>query len=471
VLDRLAALAKADPHGAAITPAGGRPLTFGRWDAESTELSEALAARSLEPGNRVGLWFESAAWADFAVAVLGVLKAGAVAVPTALGISAATRERMLDETGCVGVLTSGAEVSSGARWSSTVAGALASPDRAQPHPPRDGDPAVTLLNSGTTSGGTAVTACHTNIGAEIQDELPSGERPVFLHAFDPSFNTGFSMLIAALDARFEFVTMPRFDPDLFGSLAHERAAEAAMLDPFSARRLLRAETHLHNDLASIRHLTLTAGASDARLLADLQAALPGATIHNAYSSTEAHPGGTTMAYDPRRPTALGRAEPDVVRVIDERGRALPPGVDGWIELRTPGVPPRSAENCPVKPDGWIATRDIGRIGEDGYLYLLDRGADVVEVDGRTVSTLDVEAAVRRHLQVIDVAVYGAASSRELVVAVVGLEDVDEQAVRESAVEAAGGADLTIRIEQVDRIPRSPAGKPLKRVLRERRSTS
>jgi acyl-coenzyme A synthetase/AMP-(fatty) acid ligase len=472
VLDRLAACARAMPEALALSVAGGSSLCFGQWRRDSHELSRALAGRGVQPGDRVGLAYDGRAWCEYAIAFFGVIGAGAVAVPISLELAPATRERMLGESRCVGLLeshpTSGR--GGGERWAASVPDALGWSERADPISPRGDQDALIVMTSGSTGGGSAVTACHDNLAAELSDRppRPSEARAVYLHSFDPTFNTGIALLVEPLSLHFELVALPAFDPDLFATVAAARSVTATMLTPFTARRLLLSDALERHDLAALRHLTLTGADATPELLAELQEALPAVTIHNAYATTEAYPAGTSMVYDRTRPRALGEADPGCVRIVDADGHELPPGVNGYIELRTPGLAPRVTAGRPATRDGWVATRDVGRVEDDGCLYLVDRGADVLEVDGQLVSTLAVEAAVRAQVPVIDAAVYGfeTRDGPRLAVAVVGLEAVDEQFVRDVASHVPGAAGLIARIEQLDAIPRNPSGKVMKQRLRE-----
>ncbi len=90
----------------------------------------------------------------------------------------------------------------------------------------------------------------------------------------------------------------------------------------------------------MRELTLTGGLVDRSLAARLRQLFPNARVRNAYTTTEAFPAGTAVDYCPARPGAVGRLDPERVRVAE--GRV--PGADaiGEIELRAPGVTPRSS---------------------------------------------------------------------------------------------------------------------------------
>jgi acyl-CoA synthetase (AMP-forming)/AMP-acid ligase II len=99
-----------------------------------------------------------------------------------------------------------------------------------------------------------------------------------------------------------------------------------------------------------------------------------------------------------------------VRIVDEDGRAVPPGTVGEIVKRGPGTmlgyyrdPARTAE---ALRDGWLHTGDYGRRDADGFYYFIGRKKDVIKRGGENVSAAQVEAALASHPDVAEVAVVG-----------------------------------------------------------------
>jgi len=141
----------------------------------------------------------------------------------------------------------------------------------------------------------------------------------------------------------------------------------------------------------------------------LTAAFPNAVVVNSYTSTEAAPAQTEMVFDPQRPVAIGRPTPGTLMIADADGGPLPAGSTGEVWLRSPH--PREyfrdrASTGTTFRGEWVRMGDIGRLDNDGYLYLVDRGEDVVKTGAFKVSTVEVEAALYEHPQVADAAVVG-----------------------------------------------------------------
>jgi long-chain acyl-CoA synthetase len=99
-----------------------------------------------------------------------------------------------------------------------------------------------------------------------------------------------------------------------------------------------------------------------------------------------------------------------LRILDERGNALPPGAVGEIVARGPNVMQgylnRPAETAEVLRDGWYHTGDLGHADEDGYYYIVDRKTDLILVGGLNVYPREVELVLGGHPAVAEAAVIG-----------------------------------------------------------------
>ena len=137
-----------------------------------------------------------------------------------------------------------------------------------------------------------------------------------------------------------------------------------------------------------------------------------------------------------------------------------------------GKPEATAE---VLVDGWLRSGDIGRIDDEGFLYVEDRAKDMVLRAGENVYSAEVEAAIYEHPAVNEAAVFGVPDERlgEEVACVVNLDPARPHRRRAPAVLTGHLSPFKIptRIAIIhDRLPRSPSGKFLKRELRTHTST-
>jgi long-chain acyl-CoA synthetase len=126
----------------------------------------------------------------------------------------------------------------------------------------------------------------------------------------------------------------------------------------------------------------------------------------------------------------------------------------------------------LTPEGWLRTGDGGYRDEDGYLFLTDRIKDMIVSGGENIYPVEVEEVLAQHPDVGDVAVIGVPHERwgETVLALVVLApgaSVDAAELIGFAREKLAGYKLPRSVEFVAELPRSPAGKVLKRELRAR----
>jgi steroid-24-oyl-CoA synthetase len=193
----------------------------------------------------------------------------------------------------------------------------------------------------------------------------------------------------------------------------------------------------------------------------------------------------TNAYGPQNggadylshPTSTGRATPILsIEIRDEMGRPVPVGERGEIWFKGPNLirgywnrPDATAETI---VDGWLRTGDIGRLDDEGFVYVEDRAKDIVIRAGENVYCAEVEGAIYEHPAVHEAAVFGVPHVRlgEEVAAVVvprpGVPLTVEE-VQQHVRERLAGFKVPSRVEiWTDPLPRNPAGKVLKRDLRE-----
>jgi long-chain acyl-CoA synthetase len=177
----------------------------------------------------------------------------------------------------------------------------------------------------------------------------------------------------------------------------------------------------------------------------------------------------------RRPGSVGRPVNGVrLHICDEDGAELPPGETGSIRFE--GAPRFAYHNAPEKTAacydarGWATLGDLGWMDAEGWLYLSDRRADLILSGGVNLYPAEIEAALAQHPDVSEVAVVGIphAEMGEQVHAVI----VPRGAVTEAALDAhcralLAGPKRPRSYEFAAELPRSEAGKLLRRVLKER----
>ncbi len=173
-----------------------------------------------------------------------------------------------------------------------------------------------------------------------------------------------------------------------------------------------------------------------------------------------------------------------VRILDHSGAEMPPGQDGAIAIKLP-LPPgtlptlwgdddRYVESYLSRYPGYYLTGDGGYVDEDGYVYVMGRTDDVINVAGHRLSTGSMEAVLAAHPAVAECAVIGVADSlkgqlpRGLVVLKAGVE-IDEETLRAELVAAVrreiGPVAAFRDVSVVDGLPKTRSGKILRKTMR------
>ena len=166
---------------------------------------------------------------------------------------------------------------------------------------------------------------------------------------------------------------------------------------------------------------------------------------------------------------------EVKIAVPDTGEDRNPGEVGELLVTSPyafaGYYERPDATVETIVDGWVRTGDVGRLDEEGYLYLLDRRADVVVTGGMNVYTGEVERALGEHPEVVEVAVIGVPHEEwgEAVHALVVPEGrtIDEEALLGFASERLAGYKRPKAIEVVEKLPETAVGKVDKGELRDR----
>jgi len=207
----------------------------------------------------------------------------------------------------------------------------------------------------------------------------------------------------------------------------------------------------------------------------------------AYGSTEDGPSVTTLSrkqHDvldrpPEEQKVLTSAGfPDIgvhVRIVDDKGNDVEPGEVGEIVVRSKHnmvewwhKPDQTRETV---VDGWVQTGDMGRYDEKGYIYIVDRKRDMICSGGENIYPREIEEVLYQHPSVVEAAVIGVPDPYwvERVHAAVVLKEgatLTAQELIDFCKQRIARYKAPKSLEFVDALPKSPAGKILKRELRE-----
>lgn len=207
--------------------------------------------------------------------------------------------------------------------------------------------------------------------------------------------------------------------------------------------------------------------------ATLARRFPGLALWDVWGLSETHGPATALRYDPSAPPMpgiVGRPIPGV------EVRTDPAGGIGELLVRGANVTPGYADDpelsATILRGGWLRTGDIGTIGPDGTVRLLDRAKDVILRGGANVFSVEVEQVLAGHPDVVEVAVYGVPDGlgEEAVAATVVLRpgaELDVIALRTMVDVGVGRHAVPRRIARADSLPRNATGKIDKTLLRTR----
>ncbi|MGH9042012.1 MAG: class I adenylate-forming enzyme family protein [Acidimicrobiia bacterium] len=480
----------------------GRPDEHCSWAAIAAR-AEALAARLADlgagPAAPVALFGLNSS--DYVVALAGLARLGAVAVPLNALLTPREIAWQLADAGAVALL---AEVEGTKRMDEAAdATGFTGPrlslrgeaDGWEPlpaagtpalAPPGPGDVFEILYTSGTTGHPKGVMLSHRSMAVEA-DNVASywAARPddVFL-AVLPLFhiNAQLVTLFPALASGARLVVARGFSARGWIDLVRDHGVTISSLVGTQVRMLMATAerpTDADNRLRCVPYglnVPLEMWAAFERRF--------GAPLCNIYGLTEAVAiASAAPLHGDRRIPSVGRpARGKAIGIFAEDDTELPPGAEGEIRIRgVPGVSlmlgyhNRPEETAAALHDGWLHTGDLGRMDEDGYLSFVDRRKDVIKRGGENVSASEVELVLGEFPGVAEAAVVGRPDPvrDEAVVAFVVAAPgagLDPGALDEHCRARLARFKVPEEYRVVEALPRTSIGKVEKKTLREQLET-
>ena len=343
------------------------------------------------------------------------------------------------------------------------------------------DVAIIMYTSGTTGLPKGAMLTHGNIVWNNINAMMAfgGSREDVILTAAPLFHIGGLnvMTIASFHTGATLVLLGGFDPGLvlrniesYG-VTHMFGAPAMFL--FMSQQPQFADT----DLSSIK--TIICGAAPVpESLIELYGAR-GVPFCQGYGLTETSPFSAFLTPEFGISKLGSAGQPPLfsdTRIVDNDNRELPPGERGEICLRGPNIMKGywnrpDATAAAIDAEGWFHSGDVGYVDEDGFLFICDRLKDMVISGGENVYPAEVESVLYRHDHIAEVAVLGLPDEKwgEAVTAVVALHEGKEltlEELRAFAEPFLARYKLPLRLHVVEALPRNPAGKVLKFVLKE-----
>ncbi len=472
----------------------GRHISYGALDACAGALAASLRVNGVRRGDRIALFLPNIP--AFMLAYLAGQKAGAIVVSVNSMWKSDEVQYLLNDAGVKVVFTTAELLPNVARsrcptvkktvicegqaageivlgdWLATGGKDVGSEDM------RPDDPAALLYSSGTTGVPKGVTLTHNNIISNVRTTARcSGFRgedklalflPLF-HVFAQDF-----IMNAGFEVGATLVLFRRFVPDVvLEGIARERVTMFFAV-PTIYIALLSAGVP-REKLTSIRYF-FSAAATMPQEISRRWTETYGQAVYEGYGLTECAPCAAYNHVSRHKFGSVGTAIDDFeVKIFDENDQEVARGEWGEIVIRGPGVMKgywgRPEDTAQALRTGWLHSGDIGRMDDEGYIFIVDRVKDMINVSGFKVWPAEVEQVLYRHPAVKEIAVYGKTDplKGETVKAAIVLKEgarASAQEIIDYCREKLAVYKAPAEVVFVKELPKSATGKILKRLLRQ-----
>lgn len=494
----LAALAEA-----AFERTGDHPALFfeGAWHDSGAlrdrclRLASGLQELGIEPGDRVVVMMTNCP--EVGLLYTALWRAGAVITPALFLLSADDLRHILESSEATAVVTTPEildTVKVAAKDLPSVKWILATEIQDDPEvvpltsledavpgeivPRDDSELAALMYTGGTTGRAKGVMISHENLwhagraGHEVT-YIPGINRTAVPLPLAHSY--GLLVTAAGLHAEEPGVAILQrwFDaPNLLELIQEHKVQQAAVVP--TMLQLLLAQPLEDYDLSSLQKITSGASPLSPGVVEEFERRVPGVEIREGYGLTETTALISTNPFGARKLGSVGVPAPGCeVRVLDDEGNQVPSNEPGEIAARSPMIMLgywRSDGEGDVSADGWFRTGDIGRVDEDGYIWIMDRKKDLIIRGGFNVYPRDIEEVLLLHPAVAQAGVVGRPDEArgEEVVAFVQLhpgEELDEEDLIAFARERLGKYKYPREVRFVDSVPLTPVFKIDRKQLR------
>ncbi len=287
------------------------------------------------------------------------------------------------------------------------------------------------------------------------------------------------VMMSSFSGGFKLVMMYKWSPERALELIERERVTVFVGVPTMSWDLLESPGFAERDTSSLLNVGGGGAPAPPELVKRVDQGFRTARPGLGYGMTETNAYGPQNAGNDylRKPTSTGRTIPMMrVRVVDEAGKEVPRGSAGEIEFYGPNTirgywnkPEATAETI---VQGWLRSGDIGRMDEEGFVFVEDRAKDMVLRAGENIYCAEVESAIYQHPAVHEAAVFGLPHARlgeEVAVALYPRRgaSIDADELRSFLEQHISGFKIPAHVEIRDEaLPRNASGKILKRQLRD-----
>jgi len=483
---------------------GNEKFSYSYLEEKSDKFATALVTTGVNRGEKVVILLRNTP--EFVIALFGIIKAGAIAVPLNFMLKEEELKPILDEAESRVVITSREYLAMFRRLRLRVEclqriiltdgheeaefySFLKRPYEGMVFPElTPDDTAVIIYTSGTTGQPKGVMLSHRNFISNIKSclkalEFNLEERVICILPLFHSFSLTVCLFLPFYVSS-TVVLIPRLRPlgKVITQVIRHRVRILVAIPPIY-RVLVDVKMPWYMKLPGIKRLILPirvciSGAAPLPLevLEKFQKKF-GIPLLEGYGLTEASPVVALNPLHSPKPGSVGLPLPGVkVKVVDEEGKELPPGKEGELIVKgeniMKGYYKKEEETAAVIKDGWLYTGDIAKLDEEGYIYILDRRKDLIIVRGLNVSPREIEEVIYRCPKVKEVCVIGVRdeSRGEVPKAFVVVKEGEELTAKELLEflrPRLAGYKIPRYIEFRDELPKSPSGKILRKELKDK----
>jgi len=482
--------AERDPDRAAVVHGEGT-VSFGALMLRARRLAAGLHRIGVRPGDRVLIVADHAPW--YVEACLAVLQAGAVVVPTCADVRPDPLRWQLDHTEAAAIILRNGDRThvTGARRV-VVAGMpgdgpggevvgtdelIAAGGDLKTADVSDRELAAIFYTSGTTGRPKGVMLSHRNLVANVRSivsylGLGPGDRAAMALPFQYVYGNSVLHTHLAAGGSIALVGSLVFPGKILRDVQKFRCTNLPAVAS-GLSKLLDAGLSEHHGLRFVTH---AGGPIPTALLQRARGLLRSTRIVLMYGQTEAAARLTWLPPEEldRRVGSAGKPIPGVtLRVVDDHGRALPPGVVGEViaagDNIMAGYWKDPAETARALGPLGLRTGDLGRLDEDGYLYLVGRRSEMIKSGGHRIGPREIEEVVESLPGVSQCGVVGVpdATLDETIVAFVvpvAGSGINERAVLAQCLERLPRYKLPSSVRFIEELPRTSVGKLDRRML-------